>query len=522
MSGENSGLLGQLERYRDSACYPFHMPGHKRNMPAEAGPAMRLAAQLDITEIEGFDDLHQPEGVLLAAERRAAEVFGAEETFFLVNGSTAGILTAVSAAVKKGGRILMARNCHKSAYHAVFLRELQPVFVYPEVLEGGVADAVAPEQVEEALSRWSDIRAVLITSPTYDGVVSDVKAIAGIAHRAGAALIVDSAHGAHFGFAPGQPESPVRLGADLVVQSLHKTLPALTQTALLHRSGSLVSSEAVRRFERIYQTSSPSYLMMGSMDFCVRLLAERGSRIFADFEKRLDGLYERLSGLSVLRNLGERLPEQGRMKAFDRGKLLISAADGKITGNLLYKELLKRYYLQMEMVCDTYVTAILTPWDTQEGFLRLAEALEEIDRRLSSGTFLAGGPAGRPDSGRSGPPQGAREPGRSGPPQGAREPDALRHWPRTRSVLPLHEAEEAPQTAARLCGAAGSISGTYVNLYPPGIPLIIPGELITEEIIKLIKRYVRLGLNVQGVEKPDGGGFSPSELIIETITGRRN
>ena len=404
----------------------------------------------------------------------------------------------------------MARNCHKSAYHAVFLRELQPVFVYPEVLEGGVADAVAPEQVEEALSRWPDIRAVLITSPTYDGVVSDVKAIAGIAHRAGAALIVDSAHGAHFGFAPGQPESPVRLGADLVVQSLHKTLPALTQTALLHRSGSLVSSEAVRRFERIYQTSSPSYLMMGSMDFCVRLLAEQGSRIFADFEKRLDGLYERLSGLSVLRNLGERLPEQGRMKAFDRGKLLISAADGKITGNLLYKELLKRYYLQMEMVCDTYVTAILTPWDTQEGFLRLAEALEEIDRRLSSGTFLAGGPAGRPDS------------GRSGPPQGAREPDALRHWPRTRSVLPLHEAEEAPKTAARLCGAAGSISGTYVNLYPPGIPLIIPGELITEEIIKLIKRYVRLGLNVQGVEKPDGGGFSPSELIIETITGRRN
>ena len=503
MSGENSGLLGQLERYRDSACYPFHMPGHKRNMPAEAGPAMRLAAQLDITEIEGFDDLHQPEGVLLAAERRAAEVFGAEETFFLVNGSTAGILTAVSAAVKKGGRILMARNCHKSAYHAVFLRELQPVFVYPEVLEGGVADAVAPEQVEEALSRWPDIRAVLITSPTYDGVVSDVKAIAGIAHRAGAALIVDSAHGAHFGFAPGQPESPVRLGADLVVQSLHKTLPALTQTALLHRSGRLVSSEAVRRFERIYQTSSPSYLMMGSMDFCVRLLAERGSRIFADFEKRLDGLYERLSGLSVLRNLGERLPEQGRMKAFDRGKLLISAADGKITGNLLYKELLKRYYLQMEMVCDTYVTAILTPWDTRDGLCRLAEALEEIDRELSGPEkpedgrlFYSGGEAG------------------CGP--------VMRHWPRTRTVLPLSEAEEAPKTAVRLSGAAGNISGTYVNLYPPGIPLIIPGELITEEIIKLIETYVQQGLNIQGVEKPDGGGFSARELIIETITGRRN
>ena len=503
-------LEDRLEWYGESGYYPFHMPGHKRRMPEEYGPALQTAARMDITEIDGFDDLHQPEGILLFAQKRAAAVFGADETFFLVNGSTAGILTAVSAAVEKRGKLLMARNCHRSVYHAVFLRELQPVFLYPGVLEGGVADAIAPGQVEEALARDPDIRAVLITSPTYDGVVSDVKPIAEAAHRAGALLIVDCAHGAHFGFADGQPESPVRLGADLVVQSLHKTLPALTQTALLHRNGERVSSEAVRRFERIYQTSSPSYVMMGSMDSCVRLLEKRGRQIFTEFEERLDRFYERLSGLSVLRNLGERLPEQGRMKAFDRGKLLISAADGKITGNLLYKELLKRYYLQMEMVCDTYVTAILTPWDTQEGFLRLAEALEEIDRRLSSGTFLAGGPAGRPDS------------GRGGPPQGLREPDALRHWPRTRSVLPLHEAEEAPKTAARLCGAAGSISGTYVNLYPPGIPLIIPGELITEEIIKLIKRYVRLGLNVQGVEKPDGGGFSPSELIIETITGRRN
>ena len=305
------------------------------------------------------------------------------------------------------------------------------------------------------------------------------------------------------GFADGQPESPVRLGADLVVQSLHKTLPALTQTALLHRNGERVSSEAVRRFERIYQTSSPSYVMMGSMDSCVRLLEKRGRQIFTEFEERLDRFYERLSGLKTLRVLGQSLPEQGCMKAFDRGKLLISASNGKITGNLLYKELLKRYYLQMEMVCETYVTAILTPWDTQDGLCRLAEALEEIDRELS-------GPE-KPEDGRlfySGGEAGCGS--------------VMRHWPRTRTVLPLSEAEEAPKTAVRLSGAAGNISGTYVNLYPPGIPLIIPGELITEEIIKLIETYVQQGLNIQGVEKPDGGGFSARELIIETITGRRN
>ena len=503
--GEAGGLIGRLERYGDSAYYPFHMPGHKRNMPEEAGPVLGSAARLDITEIEGFDDLHRPEGVLLEAQRQAAEVFGADETFFLVNGSTAGILTAVSAAVKKGGKLLMARNCHKSVYHAVFLRELQPVFLYPQVLEGGVADAIAPEQVEEALSRCPDIQAVLITSPTYDGVVSDVEAIAGIVHRAGAVLIVDGAHGAHFGFAPGQSESPVRLGADLVVQSLHKTLPALTQTALLHRNGERVSSEAVRRFERIYQTSSPSYLMMGSMDFCAGLLKKQGRQIFADFEKRLDGLYERLSGLRVLRCLSAALPGQGRMKAFDRGKLLISTQNEKITGNLLYKELLNRYHLQMEMVCDTYVTAILTPWDTGDGLLRLAEALEELDERLLR---------------QNGPPE--NDDGLKAPETAAQTEKGIpRSWPRTTAAVLLYEAVEAPKSAEPLLEAAGKISATYVNLYPPGIPLIIPGELITEEIIKLINRYVRLGLNVQGVEKPDGGGFSASERIMDIITGRR-
>ena len=500
------GLTERLERYRDSGYYPFHMPGHKRNMPQEAGDVLRAAAGLDITEIDGFDDLHQPEDVLRLAQERAAETFGADETFFLVNGSTAGILTAVSAAANKGGRVLIARNCHRSVYHAVCLRELEPVFLYPRLLEGGVADAIPPEEVEELLARYPDIRAVVITSPTYDGVVSDVEAIAEIVHRAGAVLIVDGAHGAHFGFAPGQPESPVRLGADLVVQSLHKTLPALTQTALLHRCGNRVSSEAVRRFERMYQTSSPSYLLMGSTDFCVRLLQEKGRELYTDFENRLNRLYDRLSGLQSIQILSEGLVKQGCMKAFDRGKLLIAARNEKITGNLLYKELLNRYHLQMEMVCDTYVTAILTPWDTGDGLLRLAEALEELDERLLR---------------QNGPPE--NDDGLKAPETAAQTEKGIpRSWPRTTVAVLLYEAVEAPKSAEPLLEAAGKISATYVNLYPPGIPLIIPGEVITEEIIKLIERYVRLGLNVQGVKDPDGGGASARTLIIDTITGRRS
>ncbi|HJC89146.1 MAG TPA: aminotransferase class V-fold PLP-dependent enzyme [Candidatus Eisenbergiella intestinigallinarum] len=502
----DGSLIRQLELYRDSGYYPFHMPGHKRNMPPEAGEVLQAAAELDITEIDGFDDLHQPEGILHLAQERAAEVFGADETFFLVNGSTAGILTAVSAAARKGGRVLVARNCHKSVYHALCLRELEPVFLYPKLLEGGVADAIAPEQVEEMLARYPDIQAVLITSPTYDGVVSDVEAIGKVVHQAGAVLIVDGAHGAHFGFAPEQPESPVRLGADLVVQSLHKTLPALTQTALLHRNGKVISSEAVRRFERIYQTSSPSYLLMGSMDSCARLLQERGRQIYTEFEEKLNRLYARLAGLRVIRILSEELPEHGCMKAFDRGKLLISTQNEKITGNLLYKELLNRYHLQMEMVCDTYVTAILTPWDTGDGLLRLAEALEELDERLLR---------------QNGPPE--NDDGLKAPETAAQTEKGIpRSWPRTTAAVLLYEAVEAPKSAEPLLEAAGKISATYVNLYPPGIPLIIPGEVITEELIKLIDKYVRLGLNVQGVESPGGGGVSARELTIETIKGRRN
>lgn len=483
-------LTDLLERHAESGQYPFHMPGHKRNMPMEAGNVLQGAARLDITEIDGFDNLHQPEGVLLAAEQRAAAVFGADETCFLVNGSTVGILTAVSAAVRKNGRILVARNSHRSVYHALYLRELNPVFLYPELLEGGVADCITPEQVEKALGEYPDAEAVLITSPTYDGVVSDVKAIADVVHRAKAVLIVDCAHGAHFGFAPCQPESPVRQGADLVVQSFHKTLPALTQTAVLHRCGSRVSAEAVRRFECIYQTSSPSYLLMGSLDFCVRLLEERGRELFEAFDGRLNEFYEKMSKLQNLKLLGPDLEKQGRMKAFDRGKLLISGRNGKITGNLLYKELMNRYHLQMEMVCDTYVTAIATPWDTEDGFRRLAGALEDIDRRTPGEKMT-----------------GMR---------------MLPGWPHAKCAMPLHDAVEASAAAVRLPDAEGKISGTYVNLYPPGIPLIIPGEVITEEIIKLIDRYVQLGLNVQGVERPDGGGLSAMELTIKVIKGWRS
>lgn len=481
-------LLKQLIQYTESEYYPFHMPGHKRRMPREL-EALESTAKLDITEIDGFDNLHQPEGILLEAQQRAARVFGADETFFLINGSTAGILTAVSAAVPLHGRMIVARNCHKSVYHAIALRQIDPVFLYPEtVREYGIADAILPGQVEEAIRQYPDAAAVLITSPTYDGVVSDVKAIADIVHRAGLPLIVDGAHGAHFGFAEGWPENPVRLGADLVIESLHKTLPALTQTALLHRSGQRVKADAVRRYEAVFQTSSPSYVLMSSIDSCVRLLENQGKEIFEAFSRRLDAFHERLEALEVLRLIGPDLLKKGRMKDFDRGKLLITAANGNFTGNNLYKELLNRYYLQMEMACHNYVTAILTPWDGEEGLRRLTDALLDMDGSLKRSEQRLSAASGHEWE--------------------------QRPYPKLERGMRLQEAEEMPKISLPLQEAEGKIAGTYVNLYPPGIPLVIPGEILSEEVIKLIDGYARQGLNVQGIERTGKDADRPEEIRI--------
>ena len=203
-------LLEELYAYGQTDYYPFHMPGHKRRMclPADA-------YQLDITEIDGFDNLHHATGILREEQERMAQFLGVRRSFFLVNGSTCGILSAISAAVKRGGRLLLARNSHKAAYHAVELRGLLATYCYPAITSFDIQGAIRPEAVEAALKADPTIQAVYVTSPTYDGVVSDIASIADIVHAHGLPLIVDEAHGAHFGLHPFFPESATCCGADV-------------------------------------------------------------------------------------------------------------------------------------------------------------------------------------------------------------------------------------------------------------------------------------------------------------------
>ena len=342
-------LAESLAAYADSDYYPFHMPGHKRRlteMLPDFPEALQRAARLDITEIDGFDNLHDPEGILKDAEEKAAALYGADSCYYSVNGSTAGLLTAISAAVPEGGKLILARNCHKAVYHSIYLRRLTPVYLYPDIVPGtSLAGTLTKEQIEAALIQNPDASAVLLTSPTYDGITADIASIAETVHRFGKTLIVDAAHGAHFGFHPGFPKSPVALGADLTIVSLHKTMPCLTQTALLLQKGSRVSTERLRLFEGIYQTSSPSYLMMAAMDSCMDMVKKHGAGLWDSFFTERERFLERCSSLKRLQVLTDGTKWSRKMTSetgflMDSGKILSETSKTCLTGKRFYDILL--------------------------------------------------------------------------------------------------------------------------------------------------------------------------------------
>lgn len=473
-------LFEQLERYGESDIYPCHMPGHKRQ---GMGALPKQLARLDITEIEGFDNLHQPQGILRNLQQYAAQVYGAEETFYLVNGSTCGILSAISAAVPMGGRLLIARNCHKSVYHGAYLRCLRLSYLYPALVpEAGICEAISPQQVQEALEREPDINGVLIVSPTYEGRIAEVEEIARIVHSHGIPLIVDEAHGAHLGFHPAFAEGSSRAGADLVVASVHKTLPAMTQTALLHVNGTLVDRRLVRRFLQIYQSSSPSYVLMASIDNAIHLAAEEGEQLFSGMLENWDHM---LRELSACRSLTIWPPASLERTEYQRhqdiGKLVISVKKTEISGKQLYRELLEKYGLQMEMVCQDYVLAMFTIADCPQGYERLTKALLEIDERIAqagSGRILQAGTGWgkRPESG-----------------------EALRH----RDSRTLSECWDQPVEWRALKNAVDRYAGEFVCIYPPGTPILVPGERLEETQRQLIEQCLADGLEVQGITRQD-------------------
>lgn len=409
--------------------YPFHMPGHKRNHVFDIA-----GSDIDITEIQGFDNLHAPCGTIMHIEKRLSALYHSKHSFMLVNGSTVGILAAIFAVTHRGNKIIIARNCHKSVYNACFLRELNIIYIEPEYnRENGFYTRLSQSAIDKAVKNNPDAAAVVITSPTYEGYISNIKT--------DIPLIIDAAHGAHFGFG-GFPEYPK---ADIVISSLHKTLPSLTQTAVANIYNETFIKK-VQNYLDIFETSSPSYVLMNSVSKCAHFL-ENSENNFKEYEKNLDEFYKiKLNNLKLIHT-------------DDKGKLIVSSANCNISGTELADILRNDYSMECEMASLNYIILMTSVADNKSAFAALAEALKQTDEKLS---------------------------------KCKKESIAKPAVPK--GICRICEAEKT--AAVRLIDAAGKISGEYIYAYPPDIPLIAPGEIISEEIIAIIQKMIESKINI--------------------------
>lgn len=505
-----------------SNIYPFHMPGHKRRGAEVLGDMEPY--DIDITEIEGFDNLHHANGIIKQAQDEAAQFYGADHAYFLINGSTCGILAAISAATKRGDRILVARNCHKAVYHGIYLRQLRPVFIYPQITQSGIQGQIPASEVEKAFKENPDIKAVVITSPTYDGVVSDVAAIARIAHEHGALLIVDEAHGAHFGFGGDFPENAIKLGADAAILSLHKTLPAFTQTALLvtrdirykpengkhivynignnniaNEGKCLLDYRQIEKFLGIYETSSPSYVFMTGIERCIHYVRDNGETPFTELRHHLDNFYQKTSDLKHLRVVRKCDFSVEEAFDFDESKILIFTDNTDMSGQELLEILLHKYDIQLEMAAGSYALALCSIMDTEEGFDRLAEALVSIDENISlqegtknsakHGNVTGDAAINNEDSIMDTTCDICRE-------ENKLDTYIYQTLPK---AMEMYEAYDMETEAVPFSQAVGRTSGAFVYLYPPGIPLVVPGEIINAKLVSDVRKALELGMEVDGI-----------------------
>lgn len=478
-----------LSEYRSENPYPWHMPGHKRK-DCYGADRWRQMFAYDFTEAEGLDDMHNPRSFIRNGMDSLRKIYGSYKTYMLVNGATGGILAAIYACCKPGDFILLGRNCHKSVYNAVNLLRLSPVYLVPEIIgETDILGEITPENVRvhlmEMIRQKKQPSAVVLTSPTYEGVVSDIKGISHILRQYSIPLIVDEAHGAHFTFMGEDTPAPaIKNGADFVIESLHKTLPSLTQTAVLHIADDRYQRE-LERYLQVFQTSSPSYLFMQSIEKAA-VFCQSSPERFLQYRKRLMHFRKQCEQLEYLTLF---YPAE-KVYGYDTGKLVIrTRTDSEIdyqgkrrrmTGVLLARILIEDYRQIPEMAAAEYIIAMTSVMDDEEAFDRLYQALGEIDQRIS----LA---AKAEDS------------------DGPESAETCLHRKRRLScTLPVMrmlpgEAWDQDCILTELESAEGLVAGEYIYAYPPGIPVVVPGEVISAQIIETVRSMLDEQLNVTGI-----------------------
>lgn len=487
-------ILSGLTAYNTEGCYPWHMPGHKRRLNTIFPDIVENPFSIDVTEVGDLDEFHDPHGIISEAMNRAAEVYGSHKSYYLVNGSTCGIMAALSAVCRPGDKLIVARNCHKSVYNAIRLLQLRPIYIMPEWNEElGMFGGVSPEQVRKMVKQYTDAKCMMLVSPTYEGVVSDVEKIAKIVHKAGVPLIVDEAHGAHFEFMSNVnetisttnykniPNPAIRLGADIVIESLHKTLPAMTQCAILHEKSNIVDTERLEEYLSIYQSTSPSYVFLATTEACIEKMNYERDGLFIIYKELLSEYRKRFAQLSHIHLVEESDFKKQSACGYDDGKLVFSVKDcgyerdGEIiamTGTRLGTILQEEYGQMMEMAAGNYVIAMTSVADSKEAFESLYLAMESIDAQLTDVEQSA---------------------------------DTILYKTLPEHKMNIAEAREHKRVDILFEDAIGKISGSYIYVYPPGIPIVTPGEVLSLDVMQEIKAAMDSDLNIKGITMDEKG-----------------
>lgn len=469
-------LIEAMLQYKSEDVYPLHTPGHKggRGMQRLLRQELGASVQMDVSLMSELDDIHEPETYIKEAQELAAQTYGSNACFWAVNGTSQAIHAMLLTALNPGEKLLLPRNAHRSVAGGLVLGGIEAVYLQPEYQpEFGIQMQVTVQQIEEALAQDSKIKAVLLTSPNYYGVAADVQAIADCCHAHNAVLLVDEAHGPHLGFSELLPPSALQCGADACAQSTHKILGAMTQCSMLHVQGARLDLQRAADVMSVLTTTSPNYLLMASLDAARAQVQAYGGEMAAaavQAAAKLRRLCAAYSGLLVME-----AADCGGLQ-LDSTKVTVNFAAWGYTG-VEVGELFREARVAVELV-DAYNVLFLVTYadvttDYDEALARIADVLDKMQAQKRAPLQLA----------------------------------AAAQVPQTQAILPLREVFYRAKKAVPLAQAAGKICGEQVSFYPPGIPVLLPGELVTEEIIAYCRAQKELGLPVSG----------PADSSLKTI-----
>ncbi|KDR94681.1 arginine decarboxylase [Peptoclostridium litorale DSM 5388] len=462
---ESNFLANRLFEIKNANMASFHVPGHKNGKLYERLGLYEYVQNLhvmDTTEIEGTDNLHSPSDVIKKAQERASRAFGSDKSFFLVNGTTCGIQAAIMASVKPGEKLIMDRSSHMSAFNACIMGQISTAYIDSKTDEKNAIPLPSlAEDVRYAIQKNRDAKAVYITSPTYYGDVADIEQISQMAHENGMILIVDSAHGSHLELSENLPKGPIASGADICIFSLHKTLSAFTQSSIMHISGGRADVSAIKRFLAMIHSSSPSYILMSSIDVCMGIYEQYGKELMRELLQNIEIIE------SFLKKAKRLSLYEGYSHGFDRTKIFINTLETGFSGYEIEKVLRKDYGIQIEFATPYGIMIVSSIGNDRSDFNRLKDALKGIEQ----------GKGPLPVQSFSGYPQ---------------EPAV--------KEMEMFEAFYAQRENALFENATGKTSGEYIIPYPPGIPLVVPGEIIRSEVIDYIKTSKAHGMNIKGIK----------------------